>query len=161
MLTQCNTGYSGAACATGSGGDNGGLYVCADGTCNTEGTASIGQQYQNFIVTSVSNSSGTYTVGISPAVYMPNWSYAQDAHSDLEQHGLQWHRCGTEDMTIYNGWVNSNDTYASWIKGVRFVQAASSGPMTISKISNGLIANNYFFNDTGFGRSYCAGIRGI
>lgn len=49
------------------------------------------------------------------------------------------------------GFVQLSATYASWVKGVRFIGSASGGPassLLMNNASNCLVTNNYFYRET-------------
>src|SRR5579872_653185 len=139
-LNQCDTGFSGTPC-TGTSLDNGGLFVCSfETTCMTEpsGSGTNNAQEQNFLLNSVSNASGTFTIGISAPLYMPNWAFARTpilSWNALANDGIG---VGVEDMTIstaasssVNFTIAMQNTFASWVKGVRFVGSAITDPIGI------------------------------
>ena len=101
-------------------------------------------------MTSVSGS-GTYTVGISPALYMPNWAFAQTPYLIWNSPAATAYGLGLEDMTIVDtgggAAVQMSNTYASWIKGVRFI-STNANPINVSNSLYGLISNNYIFPNT-------------
>jgi len=154
-FTQCDTGtnWNGSACA-GTPVDNNGLFICGFSTvCQSSGglTPSYQSQQQNVVITSVTNSGGgTYTIGFTPGLYMPNWSFPQTAQ-------LYWYNStyvatgmGLEHMTIVfqslaNQVVAINGAYDSWIKGVRFIGAAINGSIAIGPSKNTLVFNNYIY----------------
>jgi hypothetical protein len=163
-LNQCDTGYSGAGPCTGTAADNGGLYVCGYNTScmsDTPGGGPHNNQYQTVLITSVSNSGGTYTVGISPAIYMPNWSTSRTVVLSWNSPTYNAVGVGLEDMTIYSSGVTGDETvqmnncYACWVKGVRFVGSAAVSPMyALGGVANSLISNNYFFADVDLDSGY-------
>lgn len=159
-LNQCDTGFSGSTnptlgyntCATGSVSDNGAIFVCGGNiACNTNGSGSGagGQtsQFQYFRVTSVTNNGGgSYTLGFTPGLYLPNWSTSNTAAMYWRNGGVTG--LGIEDMTIKvaGGSVQMSNSYASWFKGIRFIGNSGNfvlqlGPQT----NNSLISNNYLF----------------
>jgi hypothetical protein len=159
LMTQCDTGFTGSPCA-GTSADNGGLFVCGGfTTCMTEpsGGTQYQSQYQVLRVTSVSGS-GTYTVGISPALYMPNWSFAHTALLTWNDSTYDGIGVGIEDLTIQHGWVQMQNTYASWIKGVRVISPAGN-ELPVSNTLNSLLMNDYFFIDTNLDGNYDSGIK--
>lgn len=107
-----------------SGADNGNVWQCVDyGKCATEGDSGLDRpgraQGQQVVVTSIN---GT-TVGISPALYMPNWRSGQSP-------GAWWASVtiagvGLEDLSVQN--VNSGSMFNiqfggvrdSWVRNVR------------------------------------------
>ena len=148
-LNQCDTGFSGNPCS-GTSADNGGLFVCGyQSTCMTD-TGATGfneSQQQNFIVTSVSGSGGTYTIGLNTGLYMPNWAFAQTPILTWYSSPYAGVGMGLEDMTIYNtaaGWIQLQNAYASWIKGVRFIGTALA---SVASDKNCLVMSNYVFSD--------------
>jgi hypothetical protein len=166
-LSQCDTGFGGSPCS-GTSADNGGLFVCSyQTTCMTEPATSgpNRSQQQNFVITSVSNSSGTYTIGVNTGLYMPNWTYAQSPALSWNNPSSNGNGVGIEDMTIYfsgsasvQNSVQMQNTYASWVKGVRFLGSPTTSPVGVSGSKNGLISNNYFFPTPSLSGAYLAGI---
>jgi hypothetical protein len=162
-LRQCDTGYSGSNCGSGSATDNGGLFVCGyNTTCDTDGGGSgePNNQQQIVYVTSVTGT-GPYTVTFTPGIYMPNWSSSQSPT-------ISWtttlpsgptaspYGNGLEDLTVdltqgitSNSGINLTGTYASWIKGVRILGIGKYLTAYISG-KNCLFANNYMFGTTSF-----------
>jgi hypothetical protein len=162
-LNQCDTGFSGNPCS-GTSADNGGIFVCSfQTTCMTEpsGSGNNNSQFQNFVVTSVSNASGTYTIGLNVPLYMPNWSFSQTARLNWNNPPQNGIGIGIEDMTIYytgtssvNWSIQMQNTYASWVKGVRFVGAPLTDPMSTQSSQSGLVSNNYIFSDVALDGNY-------
>lgn len=161
-LVQCDTGFTGTISGgtltcSGTSADNGGLFVCGyQTTCMTETTGSSNDisQQQNVVVTSVSNSGGTYTIGINTGLYMPNWAYARTPLLSWTSTTYAGVGIGLEDMTLYDtgtGWLQMQNAYASWIKGIRFI---GNVMQTVAGDKNGLISNNYFFSDVVLDASY-------
>lgn len=163
-INQCDTGYTGTPCA-GTHADNGGIYICGnDHICDTELNGDIGSnniQWQTVLITSVnangsggcSGGAGTYCIGISPGLYMPNWAYAQSPLLNWKSPAYVAIGMGLEDMTItennaYNQAVTFGGAYASWIKGVRFVGAGSNRAVAFSFSKNCLFVNNYIYANT-------------
>jgi len=160
---QCDTGYSGTAqpttgynsCTSGSYSDNGAIFVCGGTTaCNSNGSGSGagGQTSQNqfVLITSVTNNGGgSYTIGFSPGLYLPNWSTARTAAMYWQPSNIGY-GIGLEDMTIVfpgSGTVELLDSYASWVKGVRFI-GATNGLYEVAYSKNALFVNNYLFGAT-------------
>ncbi len=161
-LTQCDTGYSGPGCATGSATDNGGLFVCgaAGSVCSQQTrTDSHQNQAQVVYVKSVTGScNSNCTVTFAPGLYAPNWSGGQSPiatwqTSSSSGNTVQPYGNGLEDLTVdstggsYNEAVFFDNTYASWIKGVRFVGAAGGDAINVSFTENCLVFNNYLYAD--------------
>jgi hypothetical protein len=157
-LQECDSGYSGATCTTGSSSDNGGLYTCGDNpACSVTGGSSNIHQLQTVLVTSISGS-GTYTVGFSPGLYLPNWSSSNTPFinwSGSSAASVTPYGNGLEDMTIYaaNGTDSNNylvgltNSYGSWVKGVRFVGSGAFEAFFVSGCKNCLVLSNYIFSD--------------
>src|SRR5579863_5191903 len=157
-LQQCDTGWSGSGCSTGSYSDNGGLYICGlSSVCDNNGGSSLHRfQQQVVYVTSVTGS-GPYTVNFTPGLYMPNWSSSNSPTVSWTKgaSGAPAYGNGLEDLTIdttggetFNGAVYMNETYASWVKGVRVVGYAVVAPFYTLNTKSCLIANNYLDGDT-------------
>jgi hypothetical protein len=163
-FNQCDTGWSGVtqptsgynSCTSGSYSDNGAIFVCGGTTtCNSNGSGSGagGQtsQEQFVTITSVTNNGGgSYTIGFSPGLYLPNWSTARTASMYWQPSSIG-NGIGLEDMTIVfngsGGQVQLLDSYASWVKGVRFI-GATNGLYEIAYSKNALFVNNYLFGAT-------------
>jgi hypothetical protein len=148
---ECDTGFSGSGCGTGSSSDNGGLYICGDNTaCAHAGTNSGPHQQQTVYITAVSGTN-PYTVSFSPGLYMPNWS---SSVSPIVSFNTAFYGNGLEDLTVYsattnmqNVSVNLTNSYGSWIKGVRLLSAPVYGALYLTGSKNSLVINNYIFSD--------------
>jgi hypothetical protein len=164
-LQQCDTGYSGtitgtSISCTGTSTDNGGLYICGGGNCNSGGTGpgdNFLNQQQMLYVTSVSGS----TVQFSPAIYAPNWASGNTPVLTWVAPGLgvaMSYGEGLEDLTVdmtactANAGVNLTNTYASWVKGIRLVGGGGSNNESLYEedSKSSLIANDYFFGSSTF-----------
>jgi hypothetical protein len=162
-LVQCDTGFSGSPCS-GTSEDNGGLFVCSfQTTCMTEpsGSGNNASQQQNFVITSVTSNSGTYSIGLNHGLHMPNWAYAQTPVLSWNSFTYDGVGVGIEDMTIYysgtssmNWSVQMQNTYASWIKGVRFLGTPATAGIGVEASENGLLLNNYVFADVAIDGNY-------
>jgi|HubBroStandDraft_1064217.scaffolds.fasta_scaffold10796_1 hypothetical protein len=170
-LQQCDSGYSGPNCTTGSATDNGWIYVCGFNTAcqrGGEGTGNIPEQVQNVLVTSVTGAcSSSCTVHFTPGIYLPNWTSAQSPTIawQVSSTGSTPYGNGLEDLTVYTTGSTTNDAvsfdhnYASWIKGVRFVGAGALDPLYVYVDKNCLVTNNYMFSDVAIDGSYPSGMR--
>jgi hypothetical protein len=163
QLNQCDTGFTGTVSGgtltcTGTSADNGGLFVCgfhADCMTDAGEAGSNNSQYQTLVVTSVNNTGGAYTVGLSAPIYMPNWSTRSGAVLRSFSTTYRASGVGVEDMTITNNaststedeGINMYNAYASWVKGVRFIGSAQYEPLSVASSTNDLVMNNYFFVD--------------
>lgn len=160
ILNQCDTGYSGATCATGSTADNGQLWVCKiDPACaqqNISGERSM--QVQEVLSTS-GTGGGTLTIA-APGLLAPNWNAGNTP--TVSWVSLQTYGDALEDLTVYapaqssqNWLADVGTTYASWVKGVRFIGGTiSHGPLGLQGCKNVLIENNYFFSDPQLDAAY-------
>lgn len=156
QLSQCDDGFTGAGC-TGAISDGGGIFTCGGSTSCANQAGNDTPQSQTVLVTSISGSgTGPYTVGFSPGLYMPNWAaksggafvdwtIASSSTGLASPYGI-----GLEDLTVDETGVSGNFgvqytyCYACWIKGVRFVGAASAEAVEMATDKNSLIANSYF-----------------
>jgi len=147
-LYQCNDGTSGIPnCGSGSVTIGSGVVVCGTTACTTEGGAAQAQS-QVVLVTSISSAGGgNYTLGISPGLYMPQWN--SSATPFASGYTTSWGD-GLEDLSIDGTSTTDTDvagmgyTYASWVKGVRFV----GGDNDILRLANNkscLVMNSYFY----------------
>ena len=161
FLQQCDSGFSGSGCATGSSVDNGGLYICGDNAVcqiNAGQTGPQHHQQQTVYVKSVTGS-GPYTVNFTPSLYMPNWSSSNSPTinwitSSPAGNTVTPYGNGLEDLTVdATGGATNGDlidfklTYASWMKGVRIVGVGTSTSISIGSTKNCLFSNNYIFSD--------------
>jgi hypothetical protein len=152
QISQCDTGSGSQPCSKGPS-DNGSLFVCGDfNSCQagTNSTSAYEHQQQNVLITnSVNNGDGTYTLTISPGLYMPNWTTASGAIIQWDSSSYQVNGIGLEDLTIYSPSNSQNflilaaNTYASWVKGVRILGTGASFPLKVQGSKNFLIFNNY------------------
>jgi hypothetical protein len=163
-LYQCDTGYSGSvgSCTTGSATDNGGLFVCGavGAPCSQQSrTEKHENQGQNVYISGVSGTcTSSCTVTVSPGIYAPNWSGGKNpgafwATSTSSGNSAFPYGNGLEDLTVDStGGTNSQaaymvDTYASWIKGVRFIGAAGSDAIQLANTDRCLLVNSYLYAD--------------
>src|SRR5207249_233851 len=129
-----DSGFSGAGCTTGSTVDDGALYICKIGVCAQQNMGgSNNQQRQNVLVTNVSGS--TVTIA-APGVYMPNWKSGRTP--TISWPSLQTYGDAIEDMTVYapsgvsaTYLVGLGTSYASWVKGVRFLGSGNNAPLGV------------------------------
>jgi hypothetical protein len=151
-ISQCDTGSGVQPCST-APSDNGSIYVCGDyDPCQggSDTTSAYYHQEQNVIITAVtSNGGGSYTLTISPGLYMPNWVTTQGAIITWNSSSHTVTGLGIEDLTLYspnnsqNYLVQVGNSYASWIKGVRVVGTGASFPLKVQGSKNFLYFNNY------------------
>ena len=159
VLAQCDTGYSGSTCGTGSSTDNGGAFICGPtlGNCTQQTRGDTpNHQRQTVYVTSVTGS-GPYTVNISPGLYMQNWSSSNSPTITWEGNlsaGPYPYGDGIEDLTLdmtASTWsgnaIGVDNTYASWIKGTRILGIGTGSAVYFEVSKNCLFANNYMFSN--------------
>jgi len=161
---QCDTGWSGNPCNTGSYSDpwpSGPtpLWVCGrDYTVCTQDNNPNGShnfQQQNVLITGVTNNGGgSYTVSFTPGLYMPSWSSNNTATLNWQQESDESFGMGIENMTIRFVYNSSNttgnkldmsNTYASWVTGVRFVGYPVVADIEPALAAHVLITNNYIY----------------
>jgi hypothetical protein len=143
--------------------DSGDVYVCFLGTanppCSTNGDnggfarTSPGNRSQQQIVTVTSVSgSGPYTIGFSPAIYMPNWSSAKSPQAwwattpvynmGLENLSLDMTSSGE---TGGNGFaVEIFNCSGCWVKGIRSIQPGRSH-VQAQVATNITVQDSYFY----------------
>jgi hypothetical protein len=151
-ITQCDTGSGAQPCST-APSDNGSLFICGDyNSCQTGSntTSSYVHQEQAVLITnSVKNGNGTYTLTISPGLYMANWTTASGAEVTWNSSSNQVNGIGLEDMTIYsptnsqNFIIEAQNSYASWLKGLRIIGSGASFSLKVTNSKNYVIVNNY------------------
>jgi hypothetical protein len=144
------------ACTSGCPGttDTGTVFVCSDKhlpvPCSLQGNGGGARlfrgQEQIVTVTSISGR-GPYTVGISPGLYMPNWSQTKDPQAWWATHPVK--NVGVQDLTINLAHAGSRpgngigieffNALNGWVQGVRseyssrsVVQAFYSARITVS-----------------------------
>jgi hypothetical protein len=172
ILAQCDTFLSGNSCA-GTEADNGGLWVCDFFTACSNQTAPGGpgnSQQQRVFITNVTGSGSSWTVTFTPGLYLPNWgtnvNVTGSGGASFPTPTLTWTNSsyeamgdGIEDLTIDltagDSYIAPGGTWASWIKGVRFVGpgGGSCCPIQATSNENFLFSNNYYFgaNSSGVG----------
>ncbi len=143
---QCNDGTSGIPnCTSGSPTNGGGVYVCGfnGSACSTEGGPPQAQN-QLFLVTGWTGS-GPYTVTVSPAVYMANWSSSAtpfaSGYTTSYGDGLEG---GTINEGTAGGTVYLAYTYGSWIMGTRII-GGTNNQTEFSNAKNCLMMSDYFY----------------
>ena len=170
-LVQCDSGYSGSPCAGTAPVDNGALLVCGDNTtniagasnpCQTDSPSSGPYQHQQqdvYVISVTGTCSSSCTIVFSPGLYMPNWSSSNSPKvtwitSSSVGNTITASGIGLEDLTVYGTsntaayCVNMGPSYASWIKGVRFLgNCGSNNPLFVATGKNDLVMSNYFFSD--------------
>jgi hypothetical protein len=151
------------AYGVGAPSDNGGLYICGYQIACKRGGEEYGapqsQTQVEFITGVTSLGGGAYTVTVSTPIAMPNWSATNNPTASLP---VTYYGIGLEDMTIvevpaattqqYGLYMNFN--YGSWIKGIRIVGAAGTGPLNIENDKNCLTMSNYIHSQIALTSEY-------
>jgi len=144
--------------------DNGDIFVCyqSNGTqnCSTNGDnggfarANRGQQ-QIVTVTSISGT-GPYTIGITPAIYMPNWTSSKTPQAWWATSPVQ--NMGIENLSVDytaaepsqgNGvGVEMFNCSGCWVKGIRSISPGRSH-VQAQVSTNITVQDSYFFLTAG------------
>ena len=166
-ISQCDQGTTGTpagisgkstTCA-GTYADNGAIWVCGlSSLCDGNGgTPYPEDQFEIVTITSVTKSGSNYIVGISPSIYMSNWSTAQDVTLTWSNYTYNGVGLGLEDLSLSavygTGGVSVGYTADSWIKGVRFINCTFS----VGTSTGFLAANNYINPNTTVSSAYTNG----
>lgn len=153
-LDQCDDGWSGTSCNTGSYVDTNSVYVCgnaANAPCQTDtgGGSTPQNQEQLIFVTSVNT--GTGVIGILPGLIMPNWHFAKTPQLSWQGNATALGN-GVEDITFDMTQSTSGSaaqftaSYASWWKGTRIIGTPPNRTMALGpRTLNGLFSNNYLY----------------
>ena len=158
FLDQCDDGFTGAACTTGSATDTGAVWNCyVAGTCSSVGGGPGGagrtnrSQQQQVLVTGISGT-GPYTVTIYPGLYMPNWRSGQSP-------GAFWANAtstgqGVENLSIDASGVTGSPTtatgilvyncYNCWVTGNRIL-FTERNHVWLYESAHVTVANNYMY----------------
>ena len=156
-LDQCDDGYSGSGCATGTATDTGNIFVCGAKTvCSNQIDGSWYRnnraQQQQVLVTAVSGS-GPYTVTISPGLHMPNWRSSQTPGAWWPNNTINGD--GVEDLSADNTGSDSSSSgvkytfnisqcYGCWVKGVRGING-NMDHVSVYLSLHCTVANNLFY----------------
>jgi hypothetical protein len=159
VLDQCDDGFGGTACTTGSATDTGNIFVCAiEGTCTIEGTGGGGRtnraQEQYVLVTGISGT-GPYTVNISPGLYMPNWRSSQSPGAWWSTAANQLNYSGVENLSTDSSattctqntgscGITIANCYACWVTGTRTI-FTSRDHIWLLYATHTTVANNYMY----------------
>jgi hypothetical protein len=154
VLDQCDDGFSGATCGTGSASDPGTIFTCEiQGTCATAAEGGAGRnnraQQQMVLVTAISGNNVT----ISPGLYMPNWKSGQNPGAFWANQNLIMD--GVENLSTDSGktgcvagqgscGIMIDSCYACWVVGTRTINT-SRNHVWLFEAAHTTIANNYMF----------------
>ncbi len=169
ILNQCDTGFSGSSCTTGSATDNGNYFVCSalfNGTsgCSVNGpdgnTWRPNAWQQEVVLATAINSGGcgATCVTISQPIQHPNWTSGQSPQAVLMQPVPQ---DGIENLTIDGTPAGSSvgaavtlfNTYQCWVSGVKIVNAYAYGIYMLN-VSHSVVKDNYFYRSNGHPDAY-------
>jgi Right handed beta helix region len=171
VLNQCDTGFSGSGCTSGSSVDNGNYFVCSqlynsnNGTgCGANGPdtgAWRSNDFQQEIVTVTAINAGgcgATCVTISHPLIHPNWSSGQSPQAVLIQPVIQ---DGVENMTL-DGLAGSNSSQTGiglqnalqcWVSGVEISNMYEFAVYALD-VSHITIKDSYFFHSNGHPDAY-------
>ena len=162
VLNQCDTGFSGANCASGSSTDNGGYFVCA-ATYNSsshtgcsfngpDGSAWRGQtawQTEIVAVTAINQGGcGSTCVTLSQPLKHPNWTSGQSPQAIVIQPIPQ---DGIENLAIDGTSASPGvgiffyNAYQGWVSGVKITNIAAWFINNVN-VSHMVFQNNYLFH---------------
>jgi hypothetical protein len=174
VLNQCDTGFSGSSCTTGSSVDNGNYFVCAAGYnpsgptgCSADGpdgNSWRANAWQSEWVTATAinqNGCGATCVTISQPLKHPNWASGQSPQAVVIQPVPQ---DGVENLAIDGTAAGSGigiffyNAYQGWVSGVKLTNIAQFF-ITNVDVSHMQFQNNYLFNANCTGSCDPYGIR--
>jgi hypothetical protein len=136
--------------------DSGDVYIClTQGTCSYAGSGGASRtgraQSQVVTVTSISGS-GPYTVGISPGLYMPNWSAGKTPQAWWATGPVFYD--GVRDMSLDNTassppngivFFNCLNCWASGLRNIMPNNGASETHIRLFGSARITVQNSYFF----------------
>jgi hypothetical protein len=176
IMNQCDTGYSGTNCTTGSSIDNGGYFECAapwtsaghgcavpsegpNGSgwrCHVSsgcgaGNSGAAWEFEMFLVTAVNGNNVT----ISRPLHHPNWTTAQSPQVIVFN---PTQRVGVENLTVDASadkgssgspgpeGINIGSCYQCWVSGVAVINVGSHH-IALAQSINSVIQNSYFYGN--------------
>lgn len=171
FFDACDTGYSGAACGTGTAVDNTNLFICGDiyttGPtlgCSADGPDGGGSrperdQLEIHIATAVNT--GTGVVTLATPLLMPNWAALSNKQVWIQQpvtlEGVENLSVDTSNGTAPNQAIELFGCYHCWVSGVRVVNGKRA-LINLFQTSNTIVQSSYLYTCTGTAPS-CYGIR--
>ncbi len=134
--------------------DNGDIFVCYKpaGTCSSNGDSGgflrPGRSQEQIVTVTSIRGRGPYTVGISPGLYLPNWSSVKSPQAWWPTNPI--FSSGVEDLSIDN--TNSGaqegieffNCNGCWLKGVRSIDPTRSHVMAWQS-PHSTVQDNYFY----------------
>jgi hypothetical protein len=134
--------------------DSGDIFVCYKpaGICSSNGDAGgflrAGRSQEQIVVVTSVKGKGPYTVGISPGLYMPNWSSSKSPQAWWPTNPI--FSSGVEDLSIDN--TNSGaqegveffNCTGCWMKGVRSIDPTRSHVLAWQS-PHTTVQDNYFY----------------
>ena len=171
ILDQCDTGLKGSnsnGTCTGTNSDNGNFFICgAANTCSLEGQVggrANREQFQTVKITSVSGT-GPYTVGISPAIYVPNFTSGQSPQAwwstNLPVSGVGFENFSVDVSSLTTGSyaaIGFDTTTNNWVKNVSIknntVSGATWSHIEMYASTHITVQDSYFYGSAGVSDSY-------
>jgi hypothetical protein len=169
MLNQCDTGFSGSTCTSGSAQDNGGYFECSAVYTGSSGCSASGPdgltwrpnawQLEIARVTAINaGGCGSTCVTISQPIEHPNWSAGQSPQAvlvqALPQDGVEnLSMDGTAAGPSLGEAIGFQNCYQCWVSGVRIANMYSFGIYGLD-VSHMLIQNNYLYRSINEPDSY-------
>ncbi|HTZ58184.1 MAG TPA: hypothetical protein VMB49_08820, partial [Acidobacteriaceae bacterium] len=162
VLNQCDTGFSGSNCGSGSSVDNGNYFVCAKQYSSSgptgcsfngpDGTSWRGQtSWQQEWVTAIAinqGGCGSTCVTISQPLKHPNWASSQSPQAVLIQPIPQ---DGIEDLAIDGSSASPGvgiffyNAYQGWVSGVKITNISTWFINNVN-VSHMQFENNYLYH---------------
>jgi hypothetical protein len=160
VLNQCDTGYSGSNCGTGSSVDNGNYFVCAQVYSNGTGCSFNGPDGQTWrgqtawqtewvTVTAINpGGCGATCVTISQPLKHPNWASGQSPQAVVIQPVPQ---DGVENLAIDGTAAGSGtgiffyNAYQGWVSGVKLTNISTWFINNVD-VSHMVFQNNYLYH---------------
>lgn len=161
---QCDTGYSGVACATGNATDNSQMYVCGDTYnatgphgCSANGGGSGARPHRDQLEVHIATAvnTGTGVVTLATPIIGPNWVSGQNPQAWLVNPATQ---LGVSNLSIDPSGATSGGTgkacvdgfnlYQFWVSQVRCINPNNRG-INIAESASGIVVSNYVYGTTG------------
>lgn len=170
VLNQCDTGFSGSSCSTGSSVDNGNYFVCSNlyNSGNNTGCGANGPDtgawrsnaFEQEIVTVTAINAGgcgSTCVTISHPIFHPNWSAQQSPQAVLIQPIVQ---AGVENLLIDGSPSTSNqtgvglqDALQCWVSGVTITNMYEFAVYGLD-LSHTTVKDSYVYHSNGHPDAY-------
>jgi hypothetical protein len=143
--------------------DNGDIFVCyTDGAidCSTNGDnggfARTGRSQQQIVTVTSISGSGPYTIGITPGLYMPNWSSAKTPQawwattpvSNMGIENLSLDLTAAEPSVGTGYGIEILNCSGCWVKGIRSISPGRSH-VQVQVSTNVTVQDSYFYKTAG------------